>query len=84
MFTLISFWPLKVLSNARSFFLKVARSYVDFFPHVLNLEKINKVNMALNLEILVGTYEEFLLGYRIRPSRSVSKVIVMKFMFLLA
>lgn len=28
--------------------------------------------MATGLEIIVGTYEEFLLGYRVRPSRSVS------------
>lgn len=28
--------------------------------------------MATDLEIVVGTYEEFLLGYRVRPSRSVS------------
>lgn len=30
--------------------------------------------MATSLEIVVGTYEEFLLGYRIRPSRSVSSL----------
>lgn len=27
--------------------------------------------MATKLELIVGTYEEFLLGYRVRPSRSV-------------
>lgn len=28
--------------------------------------------MATGLEIIVGTYEEFLLGYRVRPSKVVS------------
>lgn len=41
--------------------------------HFARLKTI-KINMALNLEIIVGTYEEFLLGYRIRPSRSVSSL----------
>lgn len=33
--------------------------------------------MATGLEIIVGTYEEFLLGYRVRPSRSVSDSYVL-------
>jgi hypothetical protein len=47
---------------------------LNIFPHVYK-----QTNMALNLEIIVGTYEEFLLGYRIRPSRSVSRSMLIKF-----
>jgi hypothetical protein len=32
------------------------------------------LQMATNLEIIVGTYEEFLLGYRVKASKSVSLI----------
>lgn len=35
--------------------------------------------MATGLEIIVGTYEEFLLGYRVRPSRVVSELRINRF-----
>lgn len=47
-----------------------------YFDNFENFQKSLKLAikfnlMASGLEIVVGTYEEFLLGYRVRPSRSV-------------
>jgi hypothetical protein len=40
----------------------------------VEVELTSRISMATGLEIIVGTYEEFLLGYRVRPSRSVSEI----------
>lgn len=36
-----------------------------------------------NLEIICGTYEEFLIGYRLKPSKDVSTILAVKKLILI-
>lgn len=42
-----------------------------------------RASKMANLEIICGTYEEFLIGYRLKPSKDVSTILAVKKLILI-